>query len=350
MKYFSTVFILLYSIHGFAQIPQKTLQDFDLKGPVSRLTYQEYYARDSSNTTVKGKLIPNSDNYLLCFNERGYNTENRKFTDDGKMLKLFLYNDLGLEKRTCSYNDNSFICSDYVLNENGQRLITKRYSEIGDTLHAYYIYNENGQIKEHKQIDHFGTTVFQYFNSYNEQDEISRSEWFKNGEFDHAENYEYDSTGQVVNLCVVDWLGNYGSCNESKYDLQGRLIEQSTIENGELQRMMQFEYDSLGHRTREVFFDVFMQISSSHQYFYRGDKLIKLVELDRNGKPTRIEKHSYNEQGDLIRLDYVSTQDGTSLFFHQWEYIYDNYGNWIQKIMIQGTKAHYLIERSIVYY
>jgi YD repeat-containing protein len=119
-----------------------------------------------------------------------------------------------------------------------------------------------------------------------------------------------------------DWEASY----EYRYDQAGRITEQTSLEDGKFTGREFFVYDDSGRMTETTF------------YYETPDNL--------HSKMT----FRYNERGDVIYWSW--DQNGTYGFskLDEYEYNYDDRGNWIVRTMKSSfTPSPLIVKRTIKY-
>ena len=238
--------------------------------------------------------------------------------DEG--IEKFAAGEQGAEKREADLLSQR---KEYILAGTvavGTNSTINRYDDDGNTLYEYesvrecdengnelrYQYDGNGNQIEHKYINYDNDGNITYFShevrAYDEDgNEIEYIRYDENGNIERMEDYEYDANGNQI--------------EETNYDKDGRR-----------DRWVKIEYDAAGNETLWECYDEYGRCTI--QRIYTRDERGKLIQYDEyyNGY-TKKEEYERDENGNTIKSVYY---DGDGNITKIYEYEYDEMGREIK--------------------
>jgi len=194
-------------LHSCSSSPT-ILDRFNLKGPVKKMTVEQFTAIENDGEWKKGE-ISDYGNYIMKFDRKG-NLENMEYTnadgetrmelipeyEDGEIAEEIMYNKEGKEISHTKFNrisEEELRFKGY--NTKGERvnkgksifednLIVKQEFEdnYGNELKTHFKYNRNGELTEQKQVDAEGEIIFHALFEIIEYDK--KKNWIKALQFD----------------------------------------------------------------------------------------------------------------------------------------------------------------------
>jgi len=215
--------------------------------------------------------------------------------------------------------------SKLIFNENGSMLECKIY-KIDGSLHykVIYSYDKKGYLMEENLYDSIG--------------EVKYKSKLKNHTIKNPYLSElvetYDSKGKLI------------ITEEREFDDSGNIIESRTTyietDGDKNSRISKMEYNSNKNLIREEKISVDRVI----EYSYNEKDLLKSVAMyDSNMriKDYGYKRYEYNDNGDIVEIE-------TSINKKNYQYDYDENGNWIKRIQFDKGIPSFLTEREIEYY
>lgn len=324
-----------------------------LRGKVKSMRQTTYEARDSAGIIVKVRIKeykllgpnpmwdrekPDELNMFFTFNEAGRVTS--KYHRNGWVAKeTFTYDSLG---RLAEFED--FYRTRDTIEPNSRKI---------------YLYDDSGTLYK------IGT-----FPPITGKGDDSKP--------NELEEYHYYSRGKIED--IYHWIPGTASNHTSihfVYDDLGRLTEKQEFEifNGEnkLQTRWVYSYDNKGKVTElDKCWGAYIN-SWGHRHIYSYDSLGRKTKVtyQENGNappyptqvPNIVHKENYNtpstdtvfsydEHNNISERDIVTQNarnGGYCTVKSTYKYVYDNIGNWIERIDNNGS-SYLIIEHEIAYY
>ena len=351
MRHFLLLLTLIFSLCSLAQRGFERKQPKNLKGKVNSISTIEYYAVDSFGTTIKAGVKKGGQSTIKEYDSQGNMTLYKILNDSTlKPTRSYFYRTDGLTTSSVYYRGDVAISrSIHFRNEAGHNINSIKIDSQGDTSKTEYLYNEEGKLTDVIEYDKDGKRGNQYVNTYDQNGFKDSYSLFYQGEMIFSKRSVFSIDSNLTEICNLDGNGNPTECTFKKYNEKNQLIENVRQVNGQFYEMFTIDYDDEGNRIEEKVFDEFMNLTDWNLFKYENGQMVELKEMDGSGTLSRHEIRQYDDEGNHIKTTYYSN-GGKALFSHEWEYIFDDHGNWIKKIMIVSGNAAYITERVITYH
>lgn len=367
----SLLFIVLFSIDIHAQTnliysgllseKQNKYTGKNFKDSVKTVYSKTYVSRQTLSDVDRNNFIMNNDirgyNYIY-FDRHGSIKEtfgsslsdNYQLILDEKKIKSYEYDDkdwAGKSKYLTSLKQYYPISNSNLLIKLNRIKVQKEKEIIDDTIwqeyseNVYnYIYHKLGKIVEEQNYHVFRFGVVIENKTPKDEDLLTRKIFI------------YNDNGQVVNQKII--AGSY-SKNKIPYTDLGT----ETQFCDDLQ--LQYTYDVLGRLTSVIMYSC-NKIVAKEEYSYHPIKdYVETVKYYVTGpgeiaNPTKNFIKKFNEQGDIIRKEFIPDSPEQNLKEKQryYTYEYDSHNNWIKcNMYLEGTiegEPTLVAERKIEYY
>ncbi|HSD06443.1 hypothetical protein [Flavobacterium sp.] len=207
--------------------------------------------------------------------------------------------------------------------------------------HIYiYIYDNQGRIIEEKEYDVYRSGKETLHKKHKKEDLVTRK------------LFVYNDKGQVINQKIIAGL---------RGEKIGAYTDMGT-ECGFCEDLqLQYEYDQLGRISQVIMYGC-GKIVDKEEYTYHPTKdYVETVKYYVTGpgemsNPTQNFVETFNEQGDIIKKEFIPNNPKQKLEIKEYyySYEYDSHNNWIKcNIYMEGTKEgepSLVAERKIEYY
>ena len=319
--------ILLFPILIFGCSKLKAENDLDnenLKGKVKSIKYTAYKASEKFGEIEKGEIISFFKNEETFYNKAGFITEKVKFNEDFTVRAT----------KKISYNEKYKPTEENYYDNNNQLLGKTKYQYVDTLINQENTYNSNGKlirkikyqydknnnaIKE-ETTDSTGNQSKLFLYEYDQNKNLLETKSYSEGKLLSSVKFIYDKKGRKIEFYRKNHFYNNEEEKETyKYDEKGNLLQQDNYTNNSLLSSIFYSYDENNNLINEkrTCFEIGVAWCPSYEKQYSYDKNNNLIE----------EKSENNKE----------------------EYIYDDNGNWTQRINMTDNIPH-LIERIITYY
>lgn len=171
-------------------------------------------------------------------------------------------------------------------------------------------------------------------------------------------NFEYDDKNNLIEIIIGSEDGNsFKEKATCEYDSNGnRIISKQYVRNeSDPNLFITYEYDKFNNLLEEIAYKTDSTIFQQHYYEYDNHNRIKEeYHYTHRGMPEYLSDNSifiYNENNDVIKeLRYYPYGSGDVMKNWTFEYVYDRFGNWIEKKEFYEKKLLFIKEREIEYY
>ena len=163
--------------------------------------------------------------------------------------------------------------------------------------------------------------------------------------------YVYDNKGYKTAYNSYSPTGELNDSYLYKNDDKGRMIEETWIKKDKsFGSKYTYEYDKLGKLIKMCQYTTSeTQVDNCTSYKY--DKLGQIMEMEiySNNALSRRSVITYDDKGNEKEIKYY---DGKGVFLEEraYEYKFDKYGNWIERIEYINQFPKSFLEREITYY
>ena len=257
----------------------------------------------------------------------------------GKVEKHLLVKD-------SKYNGNGELegWSEFVYDENGNKVEWKIYDENELSYWSEFAYGENGNIIDCKRYYADGELFSEEI--YNENGERISSVDFSEGKEDRKSLCTYDQNGNCIKTESY-WTDKEGELKlsyvyEYTYDENDMKIKKKTssydVESGtaEYSKECDYTYDEDGNILSEYSYDIEIsekQLSGWTNYLYntQGD-VIEEQSYAQDGSVSYIERYEYDYDGKGNNIRYRCLDDSNGWVWDDVERKYDENGNLIEEI------------------
>lgn len=332
-----------------------------LRGPVQSVLIKGYKGAVVSGRPTNGRLLHTT---LKVYNSNGYLTETSfKIGFDtiaGRSVRnkssqaYYRYDDNGYLIGSVSYNDDGSIRdssvqevdkmgnkTDWIIYDKkrkrkwqytseydnaGNLLETTEYNDGELTQRHMYRYNENNQRIMERQFNSDNVMVWSETFAYDKQgNKTEVADFNGNGSFRAKYTYIYNEKGKPIEEHIFN-KDNSDRFEKvlTKYDEEGNPIEiKQYDENGTLSYMGRL--DKWGNHLSDVEYNADGTVKN---------KLASGFKYDEEGN----EREEYNRFVDGSHSKITSS------------YVYDQFGNWVRKVVMEDGEMNRVVERYITYY
>lgn len=274
-----------------------TRAEAGLRGPASSL-------RTSTELFINGTSSLNNYEELFHFNAAGQLTA----------VELYERGMLAMIRRYERQQQGNLLVIRHLEN----RALDRRRQELEERHTWYCALNPAGRILSIERRNHNGTL-----------DGRSLLEYDSNGRI--TVERHLDPEGQTVRLRLSNFDGPARS-EDRIFDIPNRRITEFTPP----EEIQQVEYDAQGRRIRALITPATgLPYEERHTYDAAGRLIRK--EASRQGIVFEETAWSFNEYGDLARMELIARQDTGRV--QEFEYEYDLQGNWIMRKMTEMTRV-----------
>lgn len=272
------------------------------------------------------KIINYVLNYFFKTKVNFIRNDLKKLQLTGSIEKISVYCSRSVnEKYSSSKESNEFDDIEQknnyeiIFNPFGYKIQEISYRDRSKDLHdiKYFEYNSNLLIKTQKSFtkpeDHNYTAMFRYLykkNSIEQLIYLGNKISFKNIYY-HKNNYE------IISIKKITYLPGNTEEKQLYFDQNGN-IEKITDSFFQTQTVNKYENGVIKQSVTSIEFDI---ISNTAEYEYDGNNNCKKINY-------------YSENGELFKTE---------------SFEYDNYNNWVNKIINYHRDTVYKIKRSIAY-
>ena len=234
-------------------------------------------------------------------------------------------------------------------------------------------YHENSVLLKEVEYDH-GKLVRAIANDLDQQGRLSRSElviYERSGEIEsvYLTSFVYDDALPLISDPIVQ--GVPSEENIVFYQQEKLVREEYRDAGGEVTAVVQYEYDQLGRLATQIH-EVKHGVDDSikHQFGYCGNNPhpSELITSFLDGENVlHRQTAKYDEAGNQIEFEFKGEHEAYTLkrkfdpmgnvieqakdgIITNWEYEYDEKGNWISKRLLRDQRTVELVERVIEYY
>jgi len=236
-------------------------------------------------------------------------------------------------------------------------------------------YDSNGNKITETSLNSENRIVYRYTWDYNKANKLIEEKHFQSNDYTTS---EYDSIGNQIVIINHEPI-SLSATKLIKYDDNGRLIEEETIDESKGSWKIQFSYWGNNKIKEEIMYNTnnLMTLKWGYNYHKNGQVSEKInYDISEGGKETHIafkyyydeegreidniyydaqgsitsqDTKKYNKNGDLIEYS-LYTSDATMTGVFRYAYKYDNKNNLIEKIEYWNEYPNTITERKIEYY
>lgn len=268
--------------------------------------------------------------------------------------RIFRYDELGnkIEKKWINNSGDLVEIWSCIYDKKGKRVREALYNkDKGSTFFVLYYYNAKEQkIKERiYQKSYFHKNLFEIKTTYlyDKKDSLILKTDFENNSEIERDSIIYDSKGNIIERVSYSGLNKIGNRHTFKYNLNGKLIDETTLNSdGSLQSRITYHDDEKERISTE-------NMHNSVDEIYRSF----VSTYDKNGNLLSRKTLHDNVLEDLItyKYDNKNLQEENSYnskgeIFSTTQYQYDNIGNLTLKIKKDLGEIKEMINYEIVYY
>ena len=185
-----------------------------------------------------------------------------EYDSDGNQIRVLLghedrlwtykYDDSGNLIEEVSYKNGVIISHEkYEYDEDGRKIKSLAcFGERSKTVSVYQ-YNDYGNLTMESTYSYYGEKVNKIgcLYEYDRGGNLIRRTFSKEDVFNGAEEYMYDTSGNLANEASYDEEGNTLWINGFDYDENGNMIKETT-----LSYIKKCEYDKLNNKTKEIYY------------------------------------------------------------------------------------------------
>jgi len=225
-------------------------------------------------------------------------------------------------------------------------------------------YNEKGFLTQINTGDGINTPKTKQTFTYNSSNRLTKIEYVTqvNSPADSSTyifTYQYNRKGRLIKS-IEETEYNDGSKTHKtktvykgvKYDGKGNILKTMVKTDDEKNDSYILNtYDEAGNRTENKIFDMKDQLRSHMIYTYNsnGDKLTEKNLMERQGNDEKV--FTYDEKGNMLSVSYPVFDQGRSFLVKmEYEYVFDQQGNWTQCLQINIGRKASITKRMITYW
>ncbi len=249
-------------------------------------------------------------------------------------------NTIDLKSKNLKGKIQSFEKTTYLVDKTSKNL-TQKYKEN-------YVFNATGSLISIESFGDDSQLDSKETYSYNQAKLSLHSVFSSTGKIDKTTQYEYDEIGQLITQkkynkseklqyetsFIYNQKGllsakhklipsiNYTMKQHYKYDVKDQLIEISKIARIGTTKET-FEYNDKGLQSKKSEYNAMDELYSYINYFYNKE----------------------NDKTDLKKYD----TEGALTYFENYEYTYDNYGNWTECTSFEKGEKVSVEKRKLTY-
>ena len=298
--------LLLFIIISFNSCNNKKIkngwEEDKLKGKVKSYTQFSYEALERFGKIEKGALIKDIfANLQNNYDEVGNLIERNTFRE-GSIVDIE-------DKDTYKYDKKS------------NKVEAKSYSSDGSLSYKEtFKYDENNNMIEHNGYSSDGSLSYKETFKYDENNNmIEQNNYSSDGILTSKETFKYDEKSNNIEANYYSSDGSLTYKFTFKYDENNNMIEKNGYSSdGRLDEKCAYKYDEMGNISEYLLYDS------------DGSIILKVTE-------------KYDDKGNMKE----SCSDENK---REYEYEYDNVGNWIKQIVYLNKKPIKIYERSYQYY
>ena len=290
------------------------LTELELKDKVKSLRIINYEPIDKFGEITAGERLEGNRSYN--FNEQGFILSFETFGKDGeiKTSQKIIYNEQNKKSEIRALNivdlgdtkinfENKSV---YKYNSKGNNVEILTFAGDKETAKEEYQYNLKNEKIE-------GRTIF----FQDDGKEI----------FGGKEIYKYDDKGNLIEQIGYSSNGDETTRSLFVYDQKNNKVEEASYKQNTLEEKRFFKYNNENRKIKEL---VNLPNSKYELVFY--------FQYDNNGNELSSEGVlNMNLENRILRKD-------------SYKYIYDDKGNWIEKIIYENGIAKFIIKRIFEYY
>lgn len=320
--------ILLTIFSCSSNFEQTDLQQNDLKGNVKSVDYKLYNVVEKFGKYEKIDVMDDASHSLTIYNKDGFIQE---------VFEDFHSNNKYSRRKVYNYEASRLSSIDlFDINRN----------PIGEIS---YLYDERGLLTT---ID-YEIKVYRDINGTLHSRPIDRIEYKYNEQGNLVEEDEYHKKDK--NNFRKSSLSKDGLYQKTKYEYKDERLSREYFyqSDGSLNFEKIYNYDSLGNKIRESTRPTPTGWPDLEEYEYDSKSRLKLKSRKIDGQIFSNELFSYDENDNkimslttymmLVPKEYMAPR-------YDYEYEYDQMGNWIEKVIIEDGEPSILYERMITYY
>lgn len=218
---------------------------------------------------------------------------------------------------------------------------------------AVIVFDEQGFKKENNTYNKLGQLNQKVIYKYDDKGKrISRDLYNSYGKLQMKFLYVYDNKGFKTAYNSYSPTGELNDSYLYKNDIKGRMIEEIWIKKDKsFGSKYTYEYNNLGKLSKMCqYTNSENQVDNCTTYKY--DKLGRISEMEifgSNNAPTRRTVITYDDKGNEKEIKYYDGK-GTFLEERNYEYKFDDKGNWVERIEYINQFPKGFLEREITYY
>ena len=233
--------------------------------------------------------------------------------------------------------------------ENGE--LKSRENLFDSNISSYMIFDKNEKVIENGQYERDGSLYEKTIYERNE-DGVAQKAMKKNSsdELKSYWTYEYDSNDNMIAVKTYDSENNLTNIQSNKYDENGNniemLLKSPDSENG-WKYVYKYNFDNKKIEQFRYKPDGSLKDRRTYSYDKDGNENLQF-KFNPDGSFMKFVSE-YDEMDNLTVQNWFNEQDEQT---HQtsFEYVYDEYGNWISKRRSSNGELGMVWERQIEYY
>ena len=288
-------------------------------------------------------------NYYKEFKKNGQPTSEIWFRKNRDTLETFLYkydkiDNLIQKKEISSYDTKT---TNYTYNYKNQLISELIYSskDQNDYHYKYYIYNNEGNLIEINKYDEKGINYGEriLYNKNQRKKKVFHRSYYKRYYKPNGSYLSKKGTEGVDILDIEYFYDNLGRRTEIHFYSEDDENHNSSILN--IKQKNTYSKGLLVNKTftRKNITDKFIK----YRYNSKGRKIRTETSFYNLPKKKKSIEYFYNLKGDLIKIIY-DEKEKTSII--EFEYVFDEYGNWIKQLKTINGEKLFIWSREIEYY
>ena len=212
----------------------------------------------------------------------------------------------------------------FVYDKNGYKVEVGYYLKNEKSwVKTLYFRDEQGRVLNGRKLSSSGEIITQWFKTY-EKKNLIRSEVFdKHCNLIQTQHYKYDESGRKTDLRIINADTNLGFKYSYHYDSQNNLIKEVAVDDKKrFGGVTIYKYDNSNNNIQKIAYT--------------------------NDDKTYIFYNKFDANGNLIQEKKIQIGKNSPQITN-YEYVYDNYSNWIVKIEKNNDFLIRITTRDIVY-
>lgn len=211
----------------------------------------------------------------------------------------------------------------------------------GPLLMIYSEYNKDGYIQKNISYNFQGQVGIDIEYFYSDKYLIEKMTKYDDSTF-YKIHYKRNNVGQVEEEDITSTNSKIDSRTFYEYDSSNRISKMAYISKNAISYCYTYEY---GDRFKK---EIHCKLGLIYLYEYTNGLVSKRTEYESNGEVLKEKLYEYNQNRDIIlEIELMNNKETDRI---QYEYNYDNKGNWIDRSSKNKVGMKLEWKRIIEYY